>query len=375
MKKNVICVRTLRICQDGDTPLFSFCLRARDILRIADISRINKGSTGELLGYQRGEVSRHVAEIVAYLDKEKVLFPNAIILAMSSRVKFTQSRGPQIGDPACLPGVLTIPLGDTPHKAAWIVDGQQRTLALSQSKRTDLLVPITAFVSDDFEVHRTQFLLVNKVQPLPNSLINELLPEVNTALPPTLARNRAPSALCNILNKDPDSPFKGLIIRETTDRNQDRSAVVKDTSLIQVIRTSLNSPHGCLYQYRNVATGEVDFDAVRPALNLYWSAVKDTFPHAWGKPSSESRLMHGVGIKAMGIVMDRIMCTFALRASDAGEKVRATLERLKPYCAWTEGNWVLLNNLPWNQLQNTSGDVRLLANMLARALAGECELK
>ena len=320
-------------------------------------------------------MGRHVAEIVAYLDKERVLFPNAIILAMSSRVKFKQSRGPRVGDPACLPGVLTIPLGDTPHKAAWIVDGQQRTLALAQSKKSDLLVPMTAFVSDDFEVHRTQFLLVNKVQPLPNSLINELLPEVNTALPPKLAKNRVPSALCNILNKDPDSPFKGLIIRQTTDRTEEKAAVVKDTSLIQVIRTSLNSPHGCLYQYRNVATGEVDFESVRQALNLYWSAVRDTFPEAWGKPSSASRLMHGVGIKAMGIAMDRIMCSVNTRAPDAARRVVEALELLKPHCAWTKGNWTLLNNLPWNQLQNTSGDVRLLANMLARALAGECGAK
>jgi hypothetical protein len=34
--------------------------------------------------------------------------------------------------------------------------------------------------------------------------------------------------------------------------------------------------------------------------------VKDAFPEAWGKPSSQSRLVHGVGIKAMGIIMDRI---------------------------------------------------------------------
>ena len=48
--KNAISVRTLRITQDGDTPLFCFCLRARDILRVADISRIGKSSGGELLG-------------------------------------------------------------------------------------------------------------------------------------------------------------------------------------------------------------------------------------------------------------------------------------------------------------------------------------
>jgi DGQHR domain-containing protein len=369
--KNVMKVRTILVTQDGDTPVYSFFLRAKDILRVADISRIKKDDDGELLGYQRQAVVRHVAEIAEYLDSERVLFPNAIILAMSSRVRFTQSRGPQVGDVDCFPGVLEIPLNAEPHKAAWIVDGQQRTLALMKSKRSNLLVPVTAFVSDDFEVHKTQFLLVNKVQPLPCGLINELLPAVNTALPPSLAKNRIPSAICNILNKDPESPFFGLIIRESTDRAQETTAVIKDTGLIQVIRTSLNSPYGCLYQYRNVATGEVDVETVRCTLNLYWSTVRDVFPEAWGNPSHKSRLMHGVGIKAMGILMDRIMSTVSPQTKDASPRIKEAIERVKPYCAWTQGSWTLLNGVPWNQLQNTSGDIKLLANMLIRALTGQ----
>ena len=43
------------------------------------------------------------------------------------------------------------------------------------------------------------------------------------------------------------------------------------------------------------------------ALVLYWSAVRDTFPEAWGKPPTESRLMHSAGIRAMGALMDQIM--------------------------------------------------------------------
>ena len=62
-----------------------------------------------------------------------------------------------------------------------------------------------------------------------HDLINELLPEVNTALPPSLAKNKIPSALCNVLNKDPESPFCGLIRRQTTDKGI-KAAVVKDNS-------------------------------------------------------------------------------------------------------------------------------------------------
>ena len=132
-------------------------------------------------------------------------------MAFSSEVRFKQSRGPQIGDAGCQAGVLEIVKEEGP-KVAWVVDGQQRSFALSKSRNQDLLVPVTAFVSDDFEVHRTQFLLVNKVRPLPKGLINELLPAVNTLLPPSLAKNKIPSFLCDLMQKDPDSPFHDIII-------------------------------------------------------------------------------------------------------------------------------------------------------------------
>ena len=87
-------------------------------------------------------------------------------------------------------------------------------MALMQSKAHSLMVPVTGFVTNDFDVHRAQFLLVNKAKPLPKGLINELLPEVNTLLPSSLAKNKIPSELCKILNQDSESPFRGLIIRE-----------------------------------------------------------------------------------------------------------------------------------------------------------------
>jgi len=363
-------VRSIRVKQTRNTPVYSFFLRAKDILRVADISRIRRDDVGSLLGYQRSQVQRHVDEIVEYLDSQDVLFPNAIILAMSSAVRFRKSRGPSIGDADCEAGNLTIPLEVSGQRPAWIVDGQQRTLALMKSRRQNLRVPVTAFISDDFETHRNQFLLINKVKPLPSGLINELLPVVNTVLPPSLAKNKIPSALCDIMNKDPESPFHGLIVRQTTDRRETPVAVVADNSLIQAIRTSLNSVHGCLYQYKNVATDEIDVESVRRVLNLYWTQVSEAFPEAWGEDPKRSRLMGGVGIKAMGYLMDRIMGTIAITDKNACERTRDSLAPLKGRCAWTQGSWDILQGMPWNHLQNTPGHVKLLANALIRVCMG-----
>ena len=368
MKKSIK-VRALLAKQAPDIPLYSFYIKGSDILRIADVSRIKRGEGGELLGYQRKEVRSHVDEIANYLNNDASVLTHAIILALSTEATFKQSRGPKVGNQDVISGVLEIPIGEEGKKCAWIVDGQQRTLAITKSKACDKNVPVTAFASDDFENHRTQFLLVNKTKPLPNSLINELLPEVNTDLPPSLAKNKIPSALCNILNRDPESPFKGLIRRETTDRSKNKVAVITDTSLIEVIRKSLNGVHGCLYQYKNVATGEIDDESSRQVINLYWSAVRDLFPQAWGLTPQKSRLMNGLGIKSMGTLMDRVMVQILPHEENAGQRIKDSLQPIVPHCAWTGGRWGKLNK-PWNGLQNNPKDVNELSNMLVQIYTG-----
>ena len=367
---NSLTVRALRVTQDKKIPVYTFFLTAADLLQIAEISRVKRNKDGDLLGYQRKQVSTHIDEITKYVDSNEVVFPNAIILALGSQVKFKKGRGPQIGDPGCQGGALEIPYDPNEPKVAWVVDGQQRTLALSKAKNKDLLVPVTAFVSDDFEVHRTQFLLVNKVRPLPKGLINELLPEINVTLPPSLSRNRIPSFLCELLNKDPKSPLHGLINRHTTNSRENKKAVIADSSMIEVIRNSLTKVHGCFYPYRNVATGQIDVEPVFELLKVYWDEVRKAFPEAWGISASKSRLMHGVGIKSMGVLMDRVLGVVSPKDPDLRDKIASTMQRIQPHCHWTEESWESLGGMRSKDLQNTPSSVNLLANLLIRAYAG-----
>ena len=67
-------------------------------MQIADISRVSRDQSGELIGYQRPEVRQHIQEITDYLDCDEVIFPNPIIMALPSSVRFTCSRGPNVND-------------------------------------------------------------------------------------------------------------------------------------------------------------------------------------------------------------------------------------------------------------------------------------
>jgi DGQHR domain-containing protein len=366
LPENVLQRRALAVQQPGGTLVYLFTVTAAELLQVADISRISRAEDGQLIGYQRPEVRRHVNQIVEYLDGDDVLFPHAVIVALPSTVKFRQSRGPGTHDGLAAAGTLEIPLPKAGEpRPGWLVDGQQRALALARTKRQDLPVLVTAFIADDIEVQRDQFLRVNNVQPLPRGLVTELLPEVWTSLSPKLSAKRIPSALVELLNRQPMSPFQGLIKRASTPDAERSHAVVTDTVLVSAIEESLNSSAGALYPYRNVATAETDIEGIYRLLLCYWRAVRATFPDAWGLPPTQSRLMHGAGLRAMARLMDRIMLTVDAGHKDAETHVRRELAKVAPFCRWTEGHWEELG-VDWDALQNVQKDIRMLSNYLVR---------
>ena len=124
-RRRILARRALRLVQSSTHPLYLFSLTSRDLFSIADISRISRSKAGRLIGYQRPEVRRHVQDIASYLDGDDVLFPNSLILALSSSVRFVRSRGPRVDDEVVTAGTLEIPFPKTASskKPAWIVDG------------------------------------------------------------------------------------------------------------------------------------------------------------------------------------------------------------------------------------------------------------
>jgi DGQHR domain-containing protein len=368
--ENLITRRALRINQHPDIPLYLFALEAGEVDLVADVARISRDEAGKLLGYQRPEKKQHVKQILEYLDGDEVLFPNGLILALPSSVRFRGSRGPNPSDGLATIGMLEIPLPESREapRPALIVDGQQRSLALARTRNAKLPITVAGFVSEDLHVQREQFLRVNTVSPLPSDLVSELLPEVNTQLPTKLSSRKLPAILVNALSQDADSPFKGLIKQASTTASRKSETVVKDNSLLQAITASL-SPSGVLFPYKDLSSGTIDTSTIRKILVVYWTAVRDTFPDAWGISPNKSRLMHGVGIRSMGQLMDRVMervmFEVDINSDEAYSKVMAELALVEPYCRWTKGRWPEIN-YNWNELENITKHINILSNYLIR---------
>jgi DGQHR domain-containing protein len=355
-----ISVRAVRTRQ-GDVDVFAFFLPGDAILKLADISRIRRNDSGALKGFQRKSIRKHVAAIVDYLEHGPRLFPNALTLAIAEDYIFKAARGrePRGMLASGVAGTLTLPLAETGPKRAWIVDGQQRSLALAQTRKSDLPVPVVAFVSSDMKTHREQFILVNRARPLSRRLIDELLPEIDDYLPRDLELRKLPSVLCNLLNDSPKSPFHGLIRRES---EATKRGVVNQGAVIAMIKDRIEGQHGALSVHKRMGQDQVDAPAMYRTLAMFWAEVKNCFPKAWGLPPSQSRLMHSVGIQAMGHLMDMIMAR-AVAAPDVAAHVRKSLRRIATDCAWTQGEWPGIRRT-WNQIEYTKSGVRLLADEL-----------
>ena len=358
-----ILVRAVRATQARGTPIYSFFLPGKELLRVADITRLRRDDEGKLQGFQRRAIREHIRGIVKYLNQGDVLFPNAVILALSPMVQFVAARGfpPKGTLTTGTIGTLRLPTRVQGKRAAWIVDGQQRSLALQQAKDKSLPVPVVGFASSDLDLHREQFVLVNKAKPLPQRLLNELLPMVRLTPDGAIDIRQLPSVLCDLLNGDPRSPLFEMIKRPSDEKSV---GVVIDTAIINALRESFSTPLSALSPFLRGRNGEPDVEGMYALLCAFWAAVKKAFPHAWGKPPQQSRLMHSVGIAAMTPLMNRILLRRSAR-EDAYRHCLTALKAIAPACHWTSGRWSGLDK-DWDDLQNVPRDIKALSSFLAR---------
>lgn len=359
-------VAALALQQSSGRRIYAFGVDGKTIPDFASVQRAGRSDEGKLVGYQRPEVRRHIAEIRGYLESERPMVPNALVLAFDKRVEFIPEN--KSNGSLSTSGVLRIPLGSDPTlgRVGWIVDGQQRVAAIREASIESFPMFAVAFIAEATSEAREQFLLVNNTKPLPRGLIYELLPGVDARLPSHLAKRRIPAALLEILNYDKESP---LHLAVTTATNP--GALIKDNSLLRFLENSLSD--GMLYRVRLVER-EAWQDTTKVVLYAFWQAVRNTWPNLWDLPPKKSRLLHGAGVVTLGFLMDAIADRHRAQGWPDAALFEQELAVIKPYCRWNEGYWDFGQNVQrkWNEIQNTSKDVTMLANHLLRIYLRIC---
>src|SRR3954466_11086954 len=99
--------------RQGDRHLYQFAVDGKRLHEISTVSRIRRDDDGDIAGYQRPEVLRHVKAIRTYLESPRALMPNALVVAFDSRVRFEPAPGvPADGDSAVGTVVIPLPTND-----------------------------------------------------------------------------------------------------------------------------------------------------------------------------------------------------------------------------------------------------------------------
>ncbi|PTX91847.1 hypothetical protein DB346_23060 [Verrucomicrobia bacterium LW23] len=359
-------IPAIRFRQGLNRELFSFVVDGKEIPRFANIVRLgrNRQNENELFGYQRPEVFSHIKEIRRYLESENPLMPNALVVAFQTPLYFREFEQEQLGDCHSVAGILEIPCPvSISEKIGWIVDGQQRTAAIRDSRINSFPVSVVAFIANEKE-QREQFILVNSTKPLSKDLIYELLPSTDTRLTHNLEKRKIPSELVTRLNFPGNlidhAPFSGRI---KTPTNFNPQANISYNAVLKMLENSISN--GILLEYSKKENHSSDLDEMLAVVNNYWQAVSEIFPIAWKLPPSKSRLTHGAGVVAMGFLMDAICERMQFKDRIRKEAIYTELKKIEPICSWTHGTWSFpKGDLQWQALQNTPRDIEILASFL-----------
>jgi DNA sulfur modification protein DndB len=357
----------LRVQQRADVPLYVFGVDGRIIHQFAAVNFAERTSDGLLSGYQRGEVSAHIRQIAQYLSGPDAILPNAIVVAFDDQVSFTPSEGSTLRNWGT-PGTLAIPIPATGRiKPGLIVDGQQRVSALAQlPAHRKFPVVVVGFATASEQMQLEQFILVNKTKPLPRDLINELLPQARAdQLPSSWRSTKFAAGVVDKLRFDAGSPFFGRIKGVSS---SGPNVNISQAALLSVTSSSMRTGVLKAIKDEDQSDGQA-IDRMARVLGSYFGGVRRVWPEAWNGSPWTSRLVHGVGLFAMGQLMEVVFEDANPEGQRAASVVENRLVKMRRRCAWTHGHWPKPLDCPWDALQNTSQDKRRLGSYLEREYA------
>ena len=339
--------RAVRAMQAVGHDIFIFAATPEQVLAFSEIERVGRHNNGELKGFQRHQIASHIKEIRDYLSREDAILPNAVIVAFIEGVSLEETEF----------GGLKVTIDASKGKPGFVVDGQQRLTALSGVNKPGFQVFVSALICKDYNELRQQFVLINNTRPLPKALIYELLPNVE-GLPQRFTAKRFAAQIVNRLNFTPGSALHGEIRQHTNPQG-----TISDTAVQKLVMNSASN--GAIREFIKFDDFE---DRSFNIINEFFEAVKVVFGSEWvGMSPYTSRLRHGAGVVAMGFVMESLYSSDDATTRDG---FIPGLELLKPYTAWTSGQWEMKDGTirPWNKIQNTPTDVTELIDSLLKSL-------
>lgn len=378
---------------DGSTR-YQFTCDGRLIRSIARVDRLDTLSGS---GNQREEVHSHVQQIAAGIEHGTQVPNSLLIVLLSSQ---TVEWDPLEED--SVPGSFIVirPTSDwisvmhptqtdrlvqrfrhveidfpfrkaafDDEKSAIIVDGQQRTAGLSLvdiEKIPSFAMSVNAITATPEQAKRI-FQVANTTVKISTQFSRALMATMGE-VPVYLRTERSKAIAGKILAlDDSSSPFHALVQYPGVKAGKTRPPIVYN-SLFQVLAAFADSGL------------PLDSDPKTLALVVgrAFALVKATWPEAWGLKPTESKLMHGVGLRAMAsVLVNKLETKYAEHQSFSSEPLWRSLEeslhRLKHRIVWTDAAASEVSTAVkkiWREQisgrQNTTQDISALSSFLKK---------
>jgi DGQHR domain-containing protein len=376
---------------ENDESRFQFTCDGRLIRSIARVDRLDALSNE---GHQRDEIKKHVDEISNGIASG-IQIPNSILLVLRREQTIEEADEgdpPQsfiivrplqdyiitpapAGRPAAIQNCRVVEL-DIPfraaafdeEKSALLVDGQQRTAALSfvdVDEVPSFSLSVNAVIADDDEAKKV-FKVANSTVKISTDFSRALTAAMGEA-PGYLREEQMKAQAVKALTLGASSPFKDLI-------NYPGASVsprppIAYNSLFQVVTV-----------FHNSAVAFKDAAQLSEVVGRGFSIVKEIWPTAWGKRPEKSRLMHGAGLRSVASLLASKLETLMMSEPSADvlsktvwNRIELSMAHLKDVVAWTEEDATAGTKAAgkfWKEeissKQNTNQDITALTSSLKK---------
>jgi DGQHR domain-containing protein len=378
---------------DSSASRFQFSIEGRVLRGIARIDRLDAlAGTGN----QRDEIKAHVAKIRDGI-KAGTHVPNPVLLVMleetTQMVEMDEDQGEEIPESFVVIRALepfqeaftaggariqrsrvvemTFPWRKASfdeEKSVLLVDGQQRTAALS-------LVSVDEFPFVDLGVSAVRaseedakrvFQVANDSVKISTDFAKALLASMGEAPGYLKDEKITAETVRQLALENEESPFYGLV----------KYPGSKVTGTV----IAYNSLFGLVGSFRKQLPEDLTGDAGELASIVIdaFALVKETWPDAWGVKPGVSKLMHGAGLRAITQVLIEKLQGYLttgdeLNSDETKTKLRASLGRLANRVVWTDAEaagGTSTQKKNWREQisgrQNTNQDITALSSFLTR---------
>ena len=223
----------------GGYTFFAFAIEPARLLPISFVAHRMMTNQETLLTYQRILNKKRLQSIREYVETEKGLFPNSIIINFRTyggkdALRFDRS-GKEEKDTEAMPGYLYLP---NKYKSAFVIDGQHRLYGFSGTKAASkVTIPVIAFENLEPTSQARMFVDINSKQvKVPKNLLNDLYADLLWDSKDESEKMLAlVSKIIGELNSDRASPLYGRI-KSSSEADQARPITI--TTLAEALRKS-----------------------------------------------------------------------------------------------------------------------------------------